>query len=136
MCVPNRSFAIKQMTNWGERCILVRDLNDSMYNPKARRFVPHDRGTALVIAHIQKYWAPTVLSDELLAAVPEGSRLPLPLGWRGARSRVGFRVALCFHDFRCIGVGVPPRFKEVPICGARRCGFPLALVSLGEMILR
>jgi nicotinamidase-related amidase len=71
MCVLNRSFAIKQMTNWGERCILVRDLTDSMYNSKARPFVPHDRGTELVIEHIEKYWAPTVLSDDLLAAVRE-----------------------------------------------------------------
>jgi len=66
MCVLNRSFAIKQMTNWGERCILVRDLTDSMYNPKARPFVPHDEGTEMIIEHIEKYWAPTVLSEELV----------------------------------------------------------------------
>jgi len=69
MCVLNRTFAIKQMTNWGERCILVRDLTDSMYNPKDRPFVAHDAGTELVIEHIEKYWAPTVLSDELVAAL-------------------------------------------------------------------
>jgi len=66
MCVLNRSFAIKEMTNWGERCILVRDLTDSMYNPKARPYVSHDQGTELVIEHIEKYWAPTVLSEQLL----------------------------------------------------------------------
>jgi nicotinamidase-related amidase len=69
MCVLNRSFAIKQMTNWGERCILVRDLTDSMYNPKARPFVPHDEGTEMIIEHIEKYWAPTVLSEELVQAL-------------------------------------------------------------------
>ena len=72
MCVLNRSFAIKQMTNWGERCILVRDLTDSMYNPKDRPFVPHDEGTELVIEHIEKYWAPTVLSEELVRALGDG----------------------------------------------------------------
>jgi nicotinamidase-related amidase len=71
MCVLNRTFAIKQMTNWGERCILVRDLTDSMYNPKARPFVPHERGTELVIEHIEKYWAPTVLSEQVMTAVRE-----------------------------------------------------------------
>ncbi len=71
MCILNRSFAIKQMTNWGEHCILVRDLTDAMYNPKARPFVPHAQGTELVIEHIEKYWAPTVLSEQLLTALRE-----------------------------------------------------------------
>jgi nicotinamidase-related amidase len=71
MCVLNRSFAIKQMTKWGVRCALVRDLTDSMYNPNDRPFVAHDRGTELVIEHIEKYWAPTVLSSELVNALAE-----------------------------------------------------------------
>jgi hypothetical protein len=71
MCILNRTFAIKQMTKWGVRCVLVRDLTDSMYNPKDRPFVAHDRGTALVIEHIEKYWAPTVLSADLIAALPQ-----------------------------------------------------------------
>src|SRR2546430_927315 len=33
MCVLNRSFAIKKMTSYGVRCILVRDLTDAMYSP-------------------------------------------------------------------------------------------------------
>lgn len=69
MCVLNRSFAIKKMTNWGIRCVLVRDLTDTMYNPKSRPFVAHDRGTELVIEHIEKYWCPTVLSGDLLQAL-------------------------------------------------------------------
>ena len=72
MCILNRTFAIKQMTKWGVRCVLVRDLTDSMYNPKDRPFVPHDRGTGLVIEHIEKYWVPTVLSADLVAALPQG----------------------------------------------------------------
>lgn len=65
MCVLNRTFAIKQMTKWGVRCVLVRDLTDSMYDPKKYPFVTHGRGTELVIEHIEKYWCPTVLSSDL-----------------------------------------------------------------------
>jgi nicotinamidase-related amidase len=69
MCILNRSFAIKQMTNWGIRCILVRDLTDAMYNPQDRPFVSHEAGTELVIQHIEKYWAPSILSTQLTAAL-------------------------------------------------------------------
>ncbi len=69
MCVLNRTFAIKQMTRWGVRCILVRDLTDAMYNPKSRPYVSHERGTQLVIEYIEKYWCPTITSDQLLAAL-------------------------------------------------------------------
>jgi hypothetical protein len=68
MCVLRRSFAIRQMTNWGIRCVLVRDLTDSMYNPRDRPFVSHDEGTELVIQHIEKYWCPSILSGELVAS--------------------------------------------------------------------
>jgi nicotinamidase-related amidase len=66
MCVLGRSFAIRQMTRWGMRCILVRDLTDTMYNPRMRPFVPHEQGTDLVVQHIEKYWCPTVLGSDLL----------------------------------------------------------------------
>jgi hypothetical protein len=69
MCILNRTFAIKRMTNLGVRCVLVRDLTDAMYDPKASPFVSHEEGTALVIGHIEKYWCPTVLSADLLRAL-------------------------------------------------------------------
>jgi nicotinamidase-related amidase len=69
MCVLNRTFTIKQMSKWGLRCILVRDLTDAMYNPKRAPFVSHAAGTELVIEHIEKYWAPTTTSAELLRAL-------------------------------------------------------------------
>jgi len=71
MCVLNRSFAIKKMTNWGIRCVLVRDLTDSMYNPKDRPYVSHDRGTELVVEHIERYWCPSTLSADLMKALAE-----------------------------------------------------------------
>lgn len=69
MCILNRSFAIRQMTKWGVPAVLVRDLTDSMYDPRDRPHVPHDEGTELVIRHIEQYWAPTVLSRDLTAAL-------------------------------------------------------------------
>ena len=65
MCILNRTFAIKQMTKWGMRCVLLRDLTDSMYDPKQKPFVSHDEGTALVIEHIERYWCPSALSADL-----------------------------------------------------------------------
>ncbi len=69
MCVLNRGFAIKQMSKWGMRCVLIRDLTDAMYNPRRSPFVSHAAGTELVVEHIEKYWAPTVTSAELLRAL-------------------------------------------------------------------
>ena len=66
MCVLGRTFAIRQMTNWGINCVLVRDMTDSMYNPKMPPYVSHDKGTELVVQHIEKYWCPSCLSEELL----------------------------------------------------------------------
>ena len=66
MCILNRSFGIRQLTKWGIHCILVRDLTDAMYNPASRPHVSHVAGTELVIEYIEKYWAPSVVSDEFL----------------------------------------------------------------------
>jgi nicotinamidase-related amidase len=69
MCILNRTFAIKQMTNWGMSCVLVRDLTDTMYNPQARPYVSHTAGTELVIDYIERYWCPTTLSADLVKAL-------------------------------------------------------------------
>ncbi len=69
MCILGRSFAIRQMTRWGMDCILVRDLTDSMYNPAMKPYVSHDEGTALVVRHIETYWAPTAISEDLINAI-------------------------------------------------------------------
>jgi len=66
MCVLNRSFAIKQMVKWGVKIALVRDLTDTMYNPAMPPYVSHDEGTRLVVAYIEKFWCPSVLSADLL----------------------------------------------------------------------
>jgi nicotinamidase-related amidase len=69
MCILNRSFAIKQMTRWGVRCVLLRDLTDAMYGPQDAPHVSHSQGTELVVEYIEKYWSPTALSNDLTRAL-------------------------------------------------------------------
>jgi hypothetical protein len=64
MCILNRSFAIRQMVGLGFRVALVRDLTDAMYNPAMRPYVSHDEGTRLVVGYIEKFWCPTVSSQD------------------------------------------------------------------------
>jgi type 1 glutamine amidotransferase/nicotinamidase-related amidase len=66
MCVLGRPFGIRQLVRQGFNVLLVRDMTDSMYNPAARPWVRHVRGTELVIEHIERYWCPTVTSADLL----------------------------------------------------------------------
>ena len=66
MCILNRSFAIKQMVRWGVDTTLVRDLTDSMYNPARPPYVSHEEGTRLVIEYVEKFWCPTIHSQDLL----------------------------------------------------------------------
>ena len=65
MCVLGRSFGIRQMTKLGFNTYLVRDLTDTMYNPRMRPFVDHDDGTKLVVAHVERHWCPTTTSGSL-----------------------------------------------------------------------
>lgn len=69
MCILNRSFAIRQMTKWGVKCVLIRDLTDAMYDPKDPPQVSHERGTEMVVEHIERYWCPSTTSVELLRAL-------------------------------------------------------------------
>jgi nicotinamidase-related amidase len=64
-CILNRGFGVRQMTQLGFNVVLVRDLTDSMYDPRTRPFVSHTRGTELVIEHIETRWCPSVLSEDL-----------------------------------------------------------------------
>jgi nicotinamidase-related amidase len=57
MCVLHRSFGIKQLTRWGLRCVLLRDLTDAMYNPARPPYVSHDEGTRLVVRFVDWPWA-------------------------------------------------------------------------------
>ncbi len=69
MCILNRSFAIKQMVRWGMNTVLVRDLTDTMYNPARPPYVAHAEGTRLLVEFIEKFWCPTVSSEELMKSL-------------------------------------------------------------------
>jgi hypothetical protein len=40
-----------------------------MYDPREPPYVSHARGTELVIEHIEKYWCPSISSDDLTRVI-------------------------------------------------------------------
>jgi type 1 glutamine amidotransferase/nicotinamidase-related amidase len=67
MCVIGRPFGLRNMVRFGKNVLLVRDLTDTMYNPRSKPFVSHVRGTELVIEHIERFVCPTITSTDLLS---------------------------------------------------------------------
>jgi nicotinamidase-related amidase len=65
MCVLRRPFAIKALTRRGIQVALVRDLTDALYNPARSPYVSHNEGTRLVIGYIEKFWCPSIHSEDL-----------------------------------------------------------------------
>lgn len=65
MCILGRPFAIRQLSNLKKNVVLMRDMTDAMYNPAREPYVTHFRGTELVTEHIERHWAPTVLSSDI-----------------------------------------------------------------------
>jgi nicotinamidase-related amidase len=65
MCVLGRPFAIRQLTHLGMPVALVRDMTDTMYNHEMRPRVDHFTGTDLVVAHVERYWCPSIVSSDL-----------------------------------------------------------------------
>ena len=66
MCVLGRSFGIRRLVKAGFNVALMRDLTDALYNPRSFPCVSHERGTELVIEHIERYWCGSVESEEVL----------------------------------------------------------------------
>ena len=66
MCVLGRPFGIRNLVRAGKDVLLVRDLTDAMYNSRKAPFVPHVRGTELVIEYIERLVCPTCVSSDLL----------------------------------------------------------------------
>ena len=66
MCVLGRSFGIRGQTALGRNVVVVRDLTDAMYNPAMPPQVSHQEGVELIMEHIEKYWCPSIDSDDLL----------------------------------------------------------------------
>ena len=70
MCVLGRPFSIRQMVRQGKNVVLMRDLTDTMYNSRRAPYVNHFAGTDLVVAHIEKYWCPTITSSNFIGGKP------------------------------------------------------------------
>ncbi|NNE91794.1 MAG: isochorismatase family protein [Verrucomicrobiales bacterium] len=66
MCVLGRPFGIRQMVAAGQNVVLMRDLTDTMYNPREEPFVNHFTGNDLVFEHIERHWCPTITSNQIL----------------------------------------------------------------------
>ena len=67
LCVLRRPFAVRQLCAQGQQVVVMRDLTDSMHDsasPPAG--LDHFRATERVIEHIEKYWCPTITSQDFL----------------------------------------------------------------------
>jgi nicotinamidase-related amidase/type 1 glutamine amidotransferase len=79
MCVLGRPFGLRQMARNGKHVVLMRDLTDTMYNPKQWPYVSHFTGTDLIIDHIERFVCPTITSDQWIGGKPltfAGDRRP------------------------------------------------------------
>lgn len=66
MCVLGRPFGLRQLAKNGKNVVLMRDMTDTMYNPKSWPYVNHYKGTELIIEHIEKFVCPTITSDQII----------------------------------------------------------------------
>jgi len=66
MCVLGRPFGLRQMAKNGKNVVLMRDMTDTMYNPKREPYVNHYKGTELIVEHIEKFVCPTITSDQII----------------------------------------------------------------------
>ena len=98
MCVLGRPFGIRQLRRLGFNVALVRDLTDTMYNPRMRPVVPHERGTDLVVAHVEKNWCPTITSAQVLALAGVPSAKGQAAAGRDAAPNIVLAVAEDEYD--------------------------------------
>lgn len=66
MCVLGRPFGLRRMIEGGKNAVLLRDLTDTMYNPKMWPYVSHFTGTDRMVAHVEQRVCPTISSDQIL----------------------------------------------------------------------
>lgn len=70
MCVLGRPFGLRQMARNGKNVVLMRDMTDTMYNPKSWPFVTHQHATSLVVSHVERFVCPTITSDQIVGGEP------------------------------------------------------------------
>ena len=77
MCVLGRPFGLRQLAKNDVNVVLMRDLTDTMYNPRSWPYVSHIEGTARIISHIERHVCPTLTSDQFLGGEPFAF-IPIP----------------------------------------------------------
>jgi nicotinamidase-related amidase len=70
MCVVGRPFGARNLARWGKNVVIMRDMTDTMYNPKMAPKVNHFAGTSVVLEFIEKFICPTIASTDLTAKPP------------------------------------------------------------------
>lgn len=70
MCVLGRPFGLRQLAQHGKQVVLVRDLTDTMYDPRQWPYVSHFTGTDLIVDHIERFVCPTLTSSDFLGGEP------------------------------------------------------------------
>ncbi len=70
MCVLGRPFGIRQLVYQGKNTLLLRDMTDVMYNSRMKPRASHFRGLDLVVEHIEKFWCPTITSNQIIGGEP------------------------------------------------------------------
>ena len=66
ICVLGRPYGIRQLVRLGKRPLLCRDLTDAFHRDPHG----HEWGTEQAVAHIERWWCPTVTSDQLVSGPP------------------------------------------------------------------
>ena len=65
-CVLGRPYGIRQLVYWRKRPVLCRDLTDSFH----RSALGHEAGNEAMIAHVERYWCPSITSDQIVGGMP------------------------------------------------------------------
>jgi len=66
VCILGREYGIRQLVFAGKAPLLCRDLTDSFHqDPRG-----HTWGTEATIAHVERFWCPSVRSDDLVGGKP------------------------------------------------------------------
>lgn len=64
MCVIGRSFGLRNMVRLGMNVVLMRDMTDTMYDPKQPPEVNHFTANSLINEYIETYVCPTIVSTD------------------------------------------------------------------------
>ena len=72
ICILDRSFGIKQWVKWGVNIALARNLTEVYYgvrHPPYLPYLPYEEGKQLIIGFIEKFWCPTISSEDFILSL-------------------------------------------------------------------